>query len=127
MRDRHALFFELVDGVRHPAAAVPAGARDLAALGYHAVLVTPRRLDDSEVLMLERALRPVFGARFLGIVEMPDPNDPHPLWEAARRFQFDLRRSLFCSHEGRRAGAARIAGIARIVPPVELARTVGTC
>lgn len=124
MRDRHALFFELIHGIRRPADAVPAGVRDMVALGYCAVLVVPHRLTVEELDTLEFGLRPVFGGRFLGVVEMPDPYDPLPLWAAARRYQFDLSRSLYCAPDGVRAGAARIAGIARVLPPPELARVV---
>lgn len=69
---------------------------------------------------VERALRAGAGIRVAGSVVMLDAHDPHVLWEAARQFDLDLKRSILLTEGGLHGGLARAAGVARGVTLHEL-------
>lgn len=62
-----------------------------------------------------RAIASNTGVEPHALTVLDSTTDPRPLWEAARRFDLDLRNSMLLTEGGIHAGIARTAGVGRII------------
>lgn len=69
---------------------------------------------------IRRAVRTQVGARVLDPVWLFDSHDPRPLWDAARRYELRLHRSILLTDGAAHAGVCRTAGIGRVAGLREL-------
>ncbi len=105
---------------------------DYAALGFQIIPIfrgSAWGLNDADeerafASRVERMVRAGAGVRIAGSVAMLDAHDPHVLWEAARQFDLDLKRSLLLTESGLHGALARSAGVARGVTLHELGSAV---
>lgn len=96
--------------------------RDFAAAGYTIILTTDaldldgqRFASGAELLAALRERQPLHWALPIeDVVLVGGSADPTPFWDAARRHNVSLRRSVFITHDGNYEQAARIAGIDRM-------------
>ena len=96
---------------------------DHAAMGFRVVAVLSARSfgveTDPDIRVLGQAvcaaIARVTGVDAVGVVILDGAADPRPLWEAARRFDLDLRRSVLLTEGGVHAGVALTAGVPQAV------------
>lgn len=62
-----------------------------------------------------RAIASNIGVEPQALAILDSHTDPRPLWEAARRFDLDLRHSMLLTEGALHAGMARTAGVGRII------------
>ena len=86
---------------------------DYRSRGYAVVLVMRPSEQVAASALLESEMRRTTGHGWTGVVV--GNGDPAALWEAARRFDLDLGRSILVSNRGAHSAMARCAGVVRIV------------
>lgn len=96
---------------------------DHAALGFRVIAVLNARSfgveSDHDINVLGQAvcngIARATGVNAVGVVVLDSGSDPRPMWEAARRFDLDLRQSLLLTEGGVHAGIALTAGVPQAV------------
>ncbi|MBN1947453.1 MAG: hypothetical protein JW797_17410 [Bradymonadales bacterium] len=95
--------------------------RDHAAMGYRIMVVTDhldlcgQRHDSCAELLctLRNDRHPRYIAPLTEVILLKNSFDPGPFWDAARRFNLSLERSIFVNCRGEYLAAARTAGVGR--------------
>jgi hypothetical protein len=91
---------------------------DFRARGYSLVLLVGTADPITASTLLETEMRARTGHGWSGVVA--GSGDPAALWEAARRYDLDLSRSVLVSRRGVHTAMARCAGVTRIVEWADL-------
>jgi len=105
---------------------------DHRALGYRIVPVASARAfrveteDDRDELqaLVERLFRTSAGVPITAVVVMTSPHDPREIWDAARRYELDVARSILLTESGVHIGVAKTAGLRRTATVAELSSMV---